>query len=62
LVGEALESCKNAITKRNSAESENRLSNQLLSYVAFASLAGFGIGMGYYYYRRLRLQRTMEGY
>ena len=59
---DALDACKRAISQPARQKAGDLLGQKLLTYTSIASLVAFALGFAYYYYKRVKLRRTLKGY
>ncbi len=56
---DAIDACKYAIAQQNLPSGKPGIQNELYKYLSIATLAGIGLGVGYYLYKRVRFRRAM---
>jgi hypothetical protein len=59
---EALEACKRAISQPARLRRPDDLGQRLLTYTSIASIIAFVLGFAYYYYKRIKLKRSLVGF
>ena len=59
---EALDACKNAIAQAQKPKIRQLIENKIYRYLAFATVAAFLLGVGYYSYKRMRLRKKQGSF
>lgn len=59
---EALDACKNAISQAQKPKLRQLIENKIYRYLAFATVAAFLLGVGYYSYKRMRLRKKQGSF
>ncbi len=59
---EALDACKNAISQAQKPKIKQLLENKIYRYLAFATVAAFLFGIGYYSYKRIKLKKRQGSF
>ena len=61
-IGEAISACTKAISYKPSQVLGNSLQNSIFTYTIIGSVAAVFLGLFYYYYRRMKISKSIKGF